>query len=200
MNRCDKNAWFQLCSWAADRYSTALSQQPSPARAAIAALFIFHWTWHKVDTEGNNLVGFLKCWNIYSYLKNFWSFPVNYWSFKSNGEFDTFRYTCTRLPNCVKKGIPFCTHFSLNMLSALLSGDPHHHSLHHPSRFPYLEQHPRPSILLSTYCRYIVPKHSFPWFSLVSGVVCSVFYKYLALLHRETTSCIRPVSPSSIHI
>lgn len=127
MNRCDKNAWFQLCSWAADRYSTALSQQPSPAWAAIAALFIFHWTWHKVDTEGNNLVGFLKCWNIYSYLKYFWSFPVNYWSFKSNEEFDTFRYTCTRLPNCVKICIPFCTHFSLNMLSALLNGDPHHH-------------------------------------------------------------------------
>lgn len=86
MNGCDKNAWFQSYSWAADRYSTALSQQPSTARAAIAALFIFHCTWHKVDTEGNNLVRLLRCWNIYSYLKNFWSFPLNYWSFKSNKE------------------------------------------------------------------------------------------------------------------
>lgn len=210
MNRCDKNAWFQLCSWAADRYSTALSQQPSAAWAAIAALFIFHCTWHKADTEGRTWWDFLGA-EIYIPVSK--TSGVNYRSFKPNEEFDTFRYACTRWPNCLKKIIPFCTHFSLNMLSALLNGDPHHHFY---TQADFLTRNiPGPASchgrFAGTWCRSTTflcspwfqavsrqPHTSLSWVKSICSDVCFLLCKYLVLMHRETTFCIRPVSSTSI--
>lgn len=139
---------------------------------------------------------------------------MNNCSFKSNEEFEVFRYTCTRLPNCLKKNLfHFFTHFSLNTLSALRNGDLHHHFYTQADSLTW--NIPGPAFccghFANTRCRSTAFRSS-AWFQAVSrqphaslsqvenvcSDVCFLLYKYIVLLHRETTFCIGPVSSTSI--